>query len=209
MNIILSTAYFPNIRYFSKFLLSDIIYQEIHEHFPKQTYRNRCNILSANGVMPIVVPVLNGRSGKVKTKDIKISYIEKWQHQHFYAIMSAYRSSPFYDFYIDDIRALFDKRHKFLVDLNDEILSFLKKILNINTLIVNTNQFVSLNDQYFEDYRFSISPKNKSLDSNFVCQEYIQVFSDRFDFIPNLSILDLIFNLGTQSKSYLLKAIKK
>ncbi len=209
MNIILSTAYFPNIRYVSKLLCSDTVYLEIHEHFPKQTYRNRCNILSANGTMPIVVPVLNGRSGKIKTKDIKISYIEKWQHQHFHAIKSAYSSSPFYDFYIDDIHSLFERKYNFLLDLNNKILSFIKKVLNINTQIEETKAFININHQDFEDYRFSISPKNKNTDPNFIQEEYIQVFSDRFDFMPNLSILDLIFNLGTESKSYLLKTSRQ
>lgn len=208
MNALLSTSYFPNIQYFSKFLIFDNIFIEIYEHFPKQTYRNRCNILNSNGIIPLVVPVLNGRNGKIKTRDIKISYKDKWQHQHIQSIISAYRSAPFFDYYFDEINDFLNKKYEFLIDLNSEILSFFLNILNIKTQKQYTSDFIELNNQNFKDYRFSINPKNKISDNEFVAQNYIQVFSDRFDFISNLSILDLIFNNGPQSKTYLLKTLK-
>jgi len=208
MNGLLSTSYFPNIQYFSKFLIFDNIFIEIFEHFPKQTYRNRCNILNSNGIIPLVVPVLNGRSGKIKTRDIKISYKDKWQHQHLHSIISAYHSAPFFEYYFDEINAFLNNKYEFLIDLNSEILSFFLKILKINTQYQYTSDFININNKNFKDYRFSINPKNKIVDNEFIANNYIQVFSDRFDFISNLSILDLIFNNGPESKANLLKTLK-
>lgn len=205
--IILSTAYFPNIQYFSKILYSEKVLIENDETFPKQTYRNRCVILGANGVQTLVVPVIKGRSGKIKTKDIQISYAENWQNQHLQTIKSAYASSPFFDFYIDEIEALIKKRHKYIIDLNLEILNELLSLISIKTKILLTNNFVAIDLNNKNDYRFSISPKSKHIDKNFTPSEYIQVFSDRNKFVSNLSILDLIFNLGQESKSYLKQCI--
>jgi len=209
MQTLLASNYFPNIRYFSKLFIHENISIDLYENFPKQTYRNRCNILSANGLLPLVVPVLKGRSGKIITKDIKISYSEKWQHQHIKSIMSAYSSAPFYDFYIDEIKNLIEKKHIYLIDLNSEILKYFLNTLNIKCNIKHTNDFISLSVNNYNDFRFSISPKNKISDKNFYSNEYIQVFSDRFEFLNNLSILDLIFNLGPESRTYLIKCTKK
>jgi hypothetical protein len=203
MNALFSTAYFPNAIYYANFLRYEKVKIDIFEHFPKQTYRNRCYILAANGVMPLTVPVLKGRTGKIMTKDIKISYIENWQHQHFQSIMSAYSAAPFYDFFIDTFSAVFNKKFDFLIDLNNEIFSSINKILNIDTKIEYTDDFVQIDVNNPDDYRFAFSPKNKINFSNSTHINYIQVFSDRYEFVPNLSILDLIFNLGLDTKKYL------
>ncbi len=194
MTTLLSTAYFPNIFYIQKIIESNKILIEIYEHFPKQTFRNRCEILAANGVMPLIVPVQKGRSGKRFTKDIKISYAEEWQKNHKNSIESAYKSSPYFEFYWDYFVHFFEKKYNYLIDLNTEILHSLLNILQIQRDIEFTKDFVQPENN-FNDFRFVNTPKNKPVTN----EKYIQVFSDRFAYYPNLSILDAIFNLGPET----------
>jgi len=206
-SILLSTSYFPNIQYFSKILGAKKILIENDETFPKQTFRNRCEIMCANGVLTLIVPVLNGRSGKTKTKDIKISYVERWQKQHLQSIKSAYASSPFFEFFIDEINPFFEKKYKFLIDFNAEIFNVLCELLSLDINTDFTENFVKIDKNNSNDFRFLLSPKVKFDDQNFSPQKYIQVFSDRMDFIPNLSILDLLFNVGQESRANLKNSV--
>ncbi len=204
MDLLVSTAYLPNINFFEEILRSEKIFIEKYENFPKQTYRNRTYILSANGVMPLVVPVNKGRSGKILTKDITLNYDENWQKQHFRSIMSAYKSAPFYDFFIDEFLIFFEKKYKFLIDFNFDILLKINKLLHIEKEIGFTDEFVKNVDINTKDLRFSLNFKN--FDKQIITSQkpYIQVFADRFDFVANLSIIDLIFNLGPEARTYLL-----
>jgi len=204
MDLLVSTAYLPNINFFEEILRSEKIFIEKYGNFPKQTYRNRTYILSANGVMPLVVPVNKGRSGKILTKDITLNYDENWQKQHFRSIMSAYKSAPFYDFFIDEFLIFFEKKYKFLIDFNFDILLKINKLLHIEKEIGFTDEFVKNVDINTKDLRFSLNFKN--FDKQIITSQkpYIQVFADRFDFVPNMSIIDLIFNLGPEARTYLL-----
>lgn len=198
-NLLLPTAYSPNIRYFREICNYTDVVIEIFENFPKQTIRNHCEILGANGVLKLVVPVIKGRGGKTKTKDIKISYQENWQRVHFKSIMSAYSASPFYEFFIDDIVNFFHKKYVFLIDYNVEFLIKLCDLISIDINVNFTDSFVSIQNDDYLDFRYINWNDEKYFKKN-----YIQVFSDRMKFVPNLSILDLLFNLGTESKLYLL-----
>ncbi len=111
--ILLSTAYFAPVHYYARFLHHEKVYIEKFEHFCKQTFRNRAVILGGNGLIPLIIPVEKGRGAKTLIKDLKISYAENWQHNHWYSIFSAYNSSPFFEFYKDDIKPFFDKRQFF------------------------------------------------------------------------------------------------
>lgn len=207
MTTLLSTAYFPNIQYVSKFLNGNPVLVEKYETYPKQTYRNRCCILSANGTLPLSVPV--EKNYHTLAKDIKIDNTEMWQRNHTTAIMSAYKNSPFYDYYFYKFEPFFAKKETFLVDLNDKILRTVFSILKIEANYSFTDDYVADASNY-ADFRDSISPKaSKNLpDASFVPQQYIQVFADRFDFVPNLSILDLIFNVGPESREVIEKSIR-
>lgn len=206
MDTLLSTAYFPNVQYMSKFLVGKVAVEKF-ETYPKQTYRNRCNILSANGVLPLSVPVQ--KNFHTLTKDIRIDYSEMWQRNHYTALKSAYRNSPYYDYYFYKIERFFEQKETFLVDLNAKIFETLFSMLKLNADWSYTIDYVSEPDG-FRDMRDCISPKpsrNKP-DAEFVPRPYIQVFADRFDFVQNLSILDLIFNVGPESKEYLESCVK-
>jgi hypothetical protein len=210
METLLTTAYYPNIQYISKILLYKKVYIEQHENYLKQTYRNRCEILSANGRFALTIPVIQKNELKTKISEIEISYAENWQKLHFKALESAYSSSPFYEFYIHDFIKFFEKKPQNLFEYNTEILYTILEIIGIaKTKISFTNNFIELENNYY-DFRFSITPKKQlqTADNEFKTIEYTQVFAEKFKFDPNLSILDLIFNLGPESLLYLKKTLK-
>ena len=206
MIALLSTAFFPNVQYMSKFLAHDVVIEK-YETYPKQTYRNRCNILSANGVLPLSVPVQ--KNCHTLTKDIRIDYSEMWQRNHLTVLKSAYKNSAFYDYYFYKFEPFFDKKEVFLVDLNEKILNQLFLVLKINVEFSFTTDYVFDASDY-ADFRDCISPKpsKNRPDDSFVAKPYVQVFSDRFEFVPNLSILDLLFNVGPESRDYLAGCVK-
>lgn len=199
-SLILSTAYYPPIQYFTEIIKSEKILIEQHETYPKQTYRNRCYIFSANGVLPLSIPIEKGSFHKIKLRDIKIDNSRKWQREHLHAIKSAYNSSAFFEFYAEKILQPLESKHRYLVDLNMDILEILLDILEIDIEIDKTATFIKQYGDDCHDMRYSISPKN---DTVYQTREYFQVFSPTYGFKPNLSIIDLVFNMGPETWSLL------
>ena len=196
--VILSTAYFPPIQYVSKLFLHTNVVVDIHETFLKQSYRNRCTILSANGKLDLIIPVIKPNGNKTQTKDIQIDHKDNWKHVHWQAIVSAYKQSPFFEFFEEELISLFSQTHNYLIDWNMECMKVLFSCLD--------EQFtLSFSEKYLEegqyDFRDSISPKPRlqKEDVNFRPEPYYQTFIDKFEFQENLSILDLIFNEGPQA----------
>lgn len=202
--ILLSTAYFAPIQYFSKLVAYPEIYIEQHENFIKQTYRNRTVILGANGPIPLVVPVEKGRGPKIKIKDLRIAYDEEWQRNQWRTIFSAYNSSPFFEYYADDLEPFFRKKHEFLFDYNQKITETILEILEIPASLNFTEEFGKVPENCL-NFREQISPKAHRIneDPNFSPPEYTQVFAEKFGFVPGLSILDLIFNEGPSAHTLL------
>lgn len=206
---LLTTSYFPPIQYYSKIVKDENVLIEKYENYGKQSFRNRCDIYGANGKLTLSVPVIKGAKFKILTRDIRIEYVEDWRKVHFKGIESAYRKSPFYEYYIDDIEPIFSKKHKYLLDLNNEILEVVNDILEINPSINMTEDYIK-DTEGIDDWREGIHPKKsrQKEDKSFVATPYTQVFSDKLGFEPNLSVLDLIFNLGPEAIDYLEKTIK-
>ncbi len=202
-SVLLSTAFFAPVQYYSKFLKYDEIYIEQFEHFNKQTYRNRCVIMGGNGPIQLVVPVVKGRGRKILIKDLKISYDIEWQRNHWRTIFSAYNSSPFFEYYKDDIQPFFETKLEFLFDFNLKIHETVCELLEIQNNTFLTTDFEKVPDETL-NLRETISPKiSPEIDLEFQPQKYTQVFFEKFGFVPNLSILDLIFNEGPNSYSIL------
>lgn len=203
--VVVPMFYLPPIQYFVNIIGCQDILIEKHEHYIKQTYRNRCNILGANGILPLTVPIEHTGNEHIKVKDVKISYNGNWQKVHWKSIESAYRSSPYFEYYEDDFNKIFNRKYEFLFDLNEALLMIVIEKININLNYTYTKSFIQDYKDGFTDLRLIMHPKKKKAanDSSFNSQPYIQVFSDKYSFIPNLSIIDLLFNIGTETLSYL------
>jgi hypothetical protein len=204
-SILLSTAYFGPVRYFSKLAAFSHIFIEQHENFIKQTYRNRTVISGPNGIIPLIVPVEKGRENKINIKDLRIAYDEEWQRTHWRTIFSSYNSSPFFEYYADDLEPFFKKKFCFLFDLNQQTTETLLDILEIPSRLFLTENFEQIPEKSL-NLRESFSPKiHRNLeDQSFEPKPYTQVFSEKFGFIPDLSILDLLFNEGPSSHQVLI-----
>ena len=201
--MLFSTAYFPPILHYAWFLRAKKIQIEQFESFPKQSFRNRCQILTANGIQSLSLPVIRPNGAKTLTKDVLVSYDTKWQQLHWRAIKTAYNSSPFLLYYQDDLEAFFNKKYHFLLDLNEAIIDLINNLMEWELQYERSQIFVFPNEaNELEDKRFLLSPKKEI---SMKLPSYIQVFSDQYPFIQNLSILDLIFNLGPEAEDYLAK----
>lgn len=201
-----STAYFPPISYVAAMLDKQVVVVEQYETFPKQTYRNRAVVATANGLLSLTVPVVRINGNHTYTKDMVICYNENWAVKHWRAIESAYNSSPYFLYYKDEVEAILNKQYIGLVDLNMDILSFVFKKLKVAKDIMLSTDFVLAEDvATIEDYRNRFSPKNKEI---LQLPPYDQVFEDRYGFQSDISILDLLFNLGPDSLGYLKEVVK-
>lgn len=197
--LILSTAFLPPIAHFHLIQKYSSYQIDGKEHFVKQSQRNRALIYGANGTLALTVP-LKKFSHQDKTEDIKISYDENWQNNHWRSIESAYRNSAYFEFYEDDFRAFYEaKQGDSLIDFNNKLEQLILSLLKIEANQGYTANYVAQKP----DWRILLSPKNKEIIENGRFPNYQQVFSDQFKFKPNLSIIDLLFNLGPASTEYL------
>ncbi|MCU0472214.1 MAG: WbqC family protein [Bacteroidales bacterium] len=197
--ILLSTAYLPPPEYFAHIMNSCGVLIEREENYLKQSFRNRCYILSAYGPQVLTVPVYLGSFHKTPVKDIRIDYSKRWQQVHLGAMTSSYNSSPFFLYYFETIEKIIQTRHEFLLDLNLELLEAILKIINIDISISYTSEFMPVKKAE-NDHRYLISPKKKSA---YISKRYLQVFNPAEGFIAGLSIIDLVFNTGPEAKMYL------
>lgn len=197
--ILLSTAYLPPAEYFAKILNAGSVLIEREENYLKQSFRNRCYILSTNGKQGLTVPVFLGSFHKTHVKDIRIDYSKRWQQVHIRAMTSSYSSSPFFLYYFETIEKILQKRHEFLLDLNFDLLEAVLKILKTDISISYTTEFIPVRKTE-NDFRYLISPK---LNSEYHFKKYSQVFNPEEGFIPGLSIIDLVFNMGPEARMYI------
>ncbi len=202
--VLLSTAYIPPISWMAVALQSESIVLEIHETYPKQTFRNRCNIATSSGILSLTVPVKRINGNHTRTCDIQIDNSKNWQLMHWRSIITAYNKSPYFLYYRDLLEPVFYRKHELLVDLNLELLNILLKALGIKSMeIQNTDNFLLKPDLY--DLRNSFHPKYPDTAITSELPRYIQSFEENHGYISDLSIIDLVFNLGPEALSYLEK----
>jgi hypothetical protein len=194
--MLVETQYFPSIKFWAKALKTGSVKLEKYENYQKRSYRNKCLILAANGVLPLTVPLKSGKNNKMPISDVLISYDDHWQKKHLTTISSAYTSSPYYEFYIDEISDILLKNYKNLFDLNYSIIEWFCEQFNIP--LSNSIEYIKAEK---DDCRQAILPKNREMSY----APYIQVFTEKYEFQSDLSILDLLFCKGPEMKSYLLK----
>ncbi|MEE9460928.1 MAG: WbqC family protein [Bacteroidales bacterium] len=205
---LLSISYLGPVQYITKFLLHPVRIIERYDHYIKQTYRNRCNIMGANGILPLSIPVLKGQDHKTYVRDIRIDYNKKWQKLHWRSIESAYRHSPFFEFYMDEFSPFYEQRFEFLLDFNAALLELILQSLEINYTLRYSSEFMDVSARDCADYREAIHPKRDlSSDPLFTPVTYRQVFAERLGFRANLSIIDLLFNEGPNARSVLEQCI--
>jgi hypothetical protein len=217
MNVLLSTTYFGPIQWYQKLYRADEAWIERHETFQKQTFRNRCIIATTQGTQALTVPIERSLQAQranssatsnvqcstfnvQRIKDIRISDHGNWRHLHWNALQSAYGESPFFEYYQDDIRPFFEQRWDYLLDFNEAIREKICELLDIQPRVSFTEDYVK---DYPFDFRESIQPKHPAVDVDFQPRRYYQVYEAKHGFLPNLSIVDLLFNMGPESIFYL------
>ena len=196
--VLFTSSYFPSISYMARFLKENEPIIEVWETYHMQTYRNRCRVMTANGVESLSVPVVKVNGNHTMTKDMTISPIEPWQHIHSRCLESAYKAAPYFAHYYDYLRPIFEGRFERLIDLNDAALQAVLKMLKVKKEIEHTTDYVREADN---DLREAFSPKKANGNTSF--PEYYQVFGTKFPFAPDLSVLDLVFNEGPEAITYL------
>ena len=189
--LLIDLHYLPAISYFQHIAAADEIVFETKESFQKQTYRNRCEILTSNGKEGLIVPILHGSSPMIK--DIQLDYSQRWFQIHDRSMRSAYGKSPFFDFFMDEISVIISRKHTYLWDLNYELLTLCLEKLTLKKVLLESNSYIKPAEvpDTMIDMRGKIIPQSKKSDGNFVIKPYQQVFGN--EFVPNLSIVDLLF----------------
>ncbi len=204
--VILPTAYHPSILYFVLMCAADNTLIEIHEHYYKQTYRNRCHILSPNGKIDLSVPIKKGNKHKTPVCEIEIDYATNWIHNHIKAIETSYYPAPFFEIVFPDILQILNSTPVLLVELNKQLLNYYLDMLCITPNFSYSENYLDNSNNQYIDFRELLHPKkNYQENYKFLQTPYYQVFQEKFGFLPELSILDLLFHLGGEAGTYIRK----
>jgi hypothetical protein len=197
----IESQYFGSVLYIKQIALANAAVIDVHEPFKKMSFRNRTTIISAQGPLLLTVPLQHGRDQKAPMQDVKICYAQNWPSKHIKALTSCYKRSPFFEYYEEGVRQLLQKEHVYLVDLNMGIIRWLEKVLKIQCNISKSTAAIPYLDASVKEVRDTSNLVDSN--QNNANQVYPQVFSDKIDFLPNVSILDLLFCMGPSANIYL------
>ena len=197
MDILIHPNYFPNIHQFTQIIKANNILFEVSDNYQKQTFRNRTYIYGANGKLGLFIPVIHTHKYRELFKDVKISYDSNWMDLHLKSLQSAYRSSPYFEYFEDDFIKLYSEKEKFLADFNIKCIRLISSLLDLDLDYKISNEYVEKTNDIIDLRDLSNARKEKKIDT----PKYIQVFESKHGYINNLSILDLIFSEGPNSVS--------
>ena len=197
MDILIHPNYFPNIHQFTQIIKANNILFEVSDNYQKQTFRNRTYIYGANGKLGLFIPVIHTHKNRELFKDVKISYDSNWMDLHLKSLQSAYRSSPYFEYFEDDFIKLYSKKEKFLADFNIKCIKLISNLLDLNLDFKISNEYVEKTNDIIDLRDLSNARKEKKIET----PKYIQVFESKHGYINNLSIIDLIFSEGPNSVS--------
>jgi len=197
MDILIHPNYFPNIDQFTQIIKVNNILFEVSDNYQKQTFRNRTYIYGANGKLGLFIPVIHTHKQRELFKDVKISYESNWMDLHLKSLQSAYRSSPYFEYFEDDFIKLYSKKEKFLVDFNIKCIKLISNLLEIDLNFKISNEYIEKTNEIIDLRGLSNARKQKTIET----PKYIQVFESKHGYLNNLSILDLIFSEGKNSVS--------
>ena len=197
MDILIHPNYFPNIHQFTQIIKADNILFEVSDNYQKQTFRNRTYIYGANGKLGLFIPVIHTHKQRELFKDVKISYESNWMDLHLKSLQSAYRSSPYFEYFEDDFIKLYSEKEKFLVDFNIKCIKLIYNLLDIDLNFKISNEYIEKTNEIIDLRGLSNARKQKTIET----PKYIQVFESKHGYLNNLSILDLIFSEGKNSVS--------
>ena len=206
---LLSSAYLAPVRYYAHLYTAPHAVIETCDNYVKQTYRNRCLIAGPNGVQALTVPIEKPALGKAAMRDIRISDHGNWRHLHWNALQSSYERSPFFEYYADDLRPFYERRIEFLLDFNEGLQQTILNQLDLSPTILHTDAYLASPSEEMLDLREFISPKRPwQEDTRFTPHPYYQVFSHKHGFQADLSIVDLLFNMGPEARIILKKSLQ-
>ena len=195
MDILIHPNYFPNIHQFRQIIKANNILFEVSDNYQKQTFRNRTYIYGANGKLGLFIPVIHTHKNRELFKDVKISYESNWMDLHLKSLQSAYRSSPYFEYFEDDFIKLYSEKEKFLADFNIKCIKLISNLLDLDLDFKISNEYVKKTNDIIDLRDLSNARKEKKIET----PKYIQVFESKHGYLNNLSILDLIFSEGTNS----------
>lgn len=201
--LLIEPQYWGSISYFKELVSANNIVLDIHSNFQKGTYRNRCKIMGPNGLLSLSVPLVKGNGQHSIFNQVRISYSENWRKDHWQSLVSSYRRSAYFEFYEEQIAPIYSNDYEFLKDFNVASLKIVSELLRIPFDIKFTENYISKDSFEGNDARDIIHPTARKMKYSYELPKYPQVFMDRMDFLSDLSILDILFNLGPRTVDYL------
>ncbi len=200
--VLIESQYLPNITYFRQLLTSNLVTIDQYEHYQKGTYRNRCHICNANGLLRLSVPLKRGKNQRTAMKDVRISYDHDWQKIHWQSFTSGYRRSPYFEFFEDDFIRFYEKKYNFLLDLNLDIFRWVANQFQLDIKTELSSEYVADPSDVI-DLRSAIHSNSAKNKVAVYAPKYMQVYEGKLEFLPNLSAIDLLFNLGPKGAALL------
>jgi len=202
-HVLIEPQYWGSLAYFQEIVQAGTVTWDVSSHYRKGSYRNRCHIMGPNGMLSLSVPLEKGKDQHTAMGKVRISYTENWRKDHWQSLVASYRRSAYFEYYEEDIAPLYEETFEYLSDLNRATLEVVARLLKQSWNLESTTAYIAPGAFEGKDLRDTILPNPAKMQQARDFEPYQQVFMDRMDFLPNLSILDALFNMGPRTLDYL------